>query len=121
MNAKILQVPWAGPAVAAALLCTALGGSPRQAAAAPAAPIAALTTARLQVICANEALAYIEAWKNYIAAWNNYINTLPGGTGEEIMDAAVQLDEAAAEVGTTGFRLIACLSGYLGGGGGGYF
>jgi hypothetical protein len=116
MNLKTLQVPWAGPAIAGALLCTALGGMPGRAAAAPAAPapsVAAVTTAHAQVVCAKEALAYINAWKNYLSAWNNYQNTLPGGTYQEIMDAAVLLDRAAAEVGTTGFQLIACLAGYL--------
>jgi len=113
MNLKTLQVPWAGPAIAGALLCTALGGMPHRAAAAPAASVAAVTTAHAQIICAKEALAYINAWKNYIIAWNNYQDALPGGTYQEIMEAADRLDRAAAEVGTTGFQLIACLAGYL--------
>jgi hypothetical protein len=116
MNLKTLQVPWAGPAIAGALLCTALGGMPGRAAAAPAAPVAsvaAVTTAHAQIICAKEALAYINAWKNYINAWNNYQLALPGGTYREIMDAAILLDQAAVEVGTTGLQLIACLAGYL--------
>ncbi|OLC75975.1 MAG: hypothetical protein AUH78_07865 [Gemmatimonadetes bacterium 13_1_40CM_4_69_8] len=119
MNTKILLVPWAGPAIAAALLCGALagGGTPKRAAATPAAPVAAMTAARIQIICAKEALAYLNAWKRYIDAWNNYELALPGGTYDEIMDAALLLDQAATEVGTAGFQLIACLAGYLGGGG----
>jgi hypothetical protein len=116
MNLKTLQVPWAGPAIAGALLCTALGGMPGRAAAAPAAPaasVAAVTMAHAQIICAKEALAYITAWKNYLNAWNRYQLALPGGTYEEIMEAAIRLDEAAAQVGTTGVQLITCLAGYL--------
>src|SRR3989442_8760618 len=119
MNTKILLVPWAGPAIAGALLCGALagGGTPKVAAATPTAPVAAMTVARVQIICAKEALAYINAWKHYLDSWNTYELALPGGTYDEIMDAALLLDQAATEVGTTGFQLIACLSGYLGGGG----
>ena len=120
MNTKILQVSWAGPAIAGALLCTALGGTPGRAAAAPTVSVAFVNTVRVEVICAKEALAYITAWKNYINAWNTYDLALPGGTYDEIMDAAILLDQAAAEVGRTGYQLIVCLSGYVGGGGGGY-
>src|SRR3989442_7753364 len=121
MNPKPLQVSWAGPAVAGALLFSAVGVTPRPAAAAPAAPIAAVTAARVEVLCAKEAMAYISAWIKYLNAWSDYINTLPGGTEQEILDSAQRLDAAATEVGTTGFMLINCLSGYLGGGAGGYF
>jgi hypothetical protein len=117
MKTKILQVHWAGPAIAAVLLCTTIGGVSRPAAAAPAAPVAAVTAVHVEIPCAREALAYIAAWKRYLDAWNNYENALPGGTYGEIMDAALLLEQAAADVGTAGYRLIACLAGYQGGGG----
>ncbi|HLQ22878.1 MAG TPA: hypothetical protein VK132_06720, partial [Gemmatimonadales bacterium] len=61
MNTKIPQVRWAGPAIAAALLCTTLVGTTRPAAAAPAAPVAAVTGLRIEIACAREAIAYITA------------------------------------------------------------
>lgn len=119
MNAKILQVRWAGLAVAGALFVGALGGTPRLAAATPTAPVAAVTAVHVEIACAREALAYILAWKKYLDAWNHYQLALPGGTYDEIMDAVVLLDEAAVTVGTAGMRLIACLGGLLGGAPGG--
>jgi len=123
MNAKILKVRWAGLAVAGAVLSGALGATPRLATATPAAPVAAVTAVHVEIACAREALAYILAWKRYLDAWNHYDLALPGGTYDEIMDAALLLDEAAVAVGTAGMRLIACLGGLLGGaaGGGGAF
>jgi hypothetical protein len=109
MNPNPLRVRWAGPAVAAALLVAAL--TPRAAAAAPARPLAALSAARMEVACAKEAYDYLVAWSRWLSAWNNYQMALPGGTESEIMSAATLLDQATANVGQAGAKLVLCLLG----------
>ncbi|OLD43337.1 MAG: hypothetical protein AUI55_02515 [Gemmatimonadetes bacterium 13_1_40CM_2_70_7] len=105
-----LRVRWAGPAVLSVLLGLAV--TPRTAVAAVTEPPSAATAATrtMAVACYQEAIAYIDAWIAYIEAWRDYENTLPGGTEQEIMDAARRLDQAASAVGTAGWRLVKCLA-----------
>ena len=112
-----LRVRWAGPAVVSVLI--ALAATPRTVTAAlatstpPAVPVAAAVTSTATQLCWAEALAYAEAWKEYIDALQNYYNALPGGTEQEIMDAARRLDEAASRVWDAGWKLISCLGKYI--------
>ena len=114
-----LRVRWAGPAVLSVLI--ALAATPRTVTAAvatsapPPFPVAAAVTATSAAtqLCWAEALAYAEAWKAYIDALQNYYNSLPGGTEQEIMDAARRLDEAASRVWDAGWKLIFCLGKYI--------
>lgn len=108
-----LRVRWAGPAVVSVLI--ALAATPRAAiatSAPPPLPVAAAVTSATQ-LCWAEAVAYAQAWLDYIRALEDYYNTLPGGTEQEIMDAARRLDEAASRVWDTGWKLIACLGKYI--------
>ncbi len=109
-----LRVRWAGPAVLSVLI--ALAVTPRTAIATPPPPpplAAATVTVATAKLCYAEAAAYIEAWKEYIEALQDYYNSLPGGTEQEIMDAARRLDEAASKVWDTGWKLILCLGQYI--------
>ena len=109
-----LRVRWAGPAVLSVLI--ALAVTPRTAIATPPPPpplAAATVTVATAKLCHTEAAAYIEAWKEYIEALQDYYNSLPGGTEQEIMDAARRLDEAASKVWDTGWKLILCLGQYI--------
>ena len=110
MNPKhALKIRWAGPAVVLALVLTP--AVPREA----VAEAERVSAAAAEVPCAREALAYAEAFYQWWQAWSDYNNAVPGGTGEEIMNAAIRLDQATARVVETGTRLVLCLSG-LGGG-----
>ena len=107
-----LRVRWAGPAVVSVLI--ALAATPRTAIAAPPPmPVTATVSASMTQLCWAEAVAYAEAWKEYIDALQDYYNSLPGGTEQEIMDAARRLDEAASHVWDTGWKLIFCLGKYI--------
>ena len=112
-----LRVRWAGPAVVSVLI--ALAATPRAVTAAvatsapPPVPVAAAVTSTATQLCWAEALAYAEAWKAYIDALQDYYNALPGGTEQEIMDAARRLDEAASRVWDAGWKLISCLGKYI--------
>ena len=109
-----LRVRWAGPAVLSVLI--ALAVTPRTAIAAappPPSPAAATATVATAKLCYAEAAAYIDAWAEYIEALQDYYNSLPGGTEQEIMDAARRLDEAASKVWDTGWKLILCLGQYI--------
>jgi hypothetical protein len=113
MTRTHLRVRWAGPAVLLALLATAI--APRTATAAATANASSTAGATVVAVpCAAEALAFVNAWIGYIHAWEDYINSLPGGTEPEIMDAANRLEQAANKVGTAGMDLIRCLAGYSG-------
>lgn len=106
MNAKhALRVRWAGPAVALALLLTP--AVPREA----VARADHVSAATAEVPCAREALAYGEALYQWWQAWNDYNNALPGGTEDEIMRAAVRLEQATQRVVETGTQLVLCLAG----------
>jgi hypothetical protein len=109
MHTNPLRVRWAGPAVAGALLVAAL--TPRPAAAAPVTWTPSVRAARMEILCAKEAYDYLVAWQKWLSAWNNYQLTLPGGTESEIMDAATLLDQATANVGQAGAKLVLCLLG----------
>ena len=111
-----LRVRWAGPAVVSILI--ALAATPRAAiagSAPPPVPLAAAVTATSATtqLCWAEALAYAQAWAEYIKALQDYYNSLPGGTEQEIMDAARRLDEAASKVWDAGWKLILCLGQYF--------
>jgi len=109
-----LRVRWAGPAVVSVLI--ALAATPRTAiatSASPPVPVTATVSAATTQLCWAEALAYAEAWKAYIDALQDYYNSLPGGTEQEIMDAARRLDEAANRVWDAGWKLIFCLGKYI--------
>ena len=105
MTRHHLRVPWAGPAVAAALLF-----SPLAVQSVAAAPVAAARVVQLpRLPCMNEAGAYGAAVGQWIGAWSNYEMTLPGGTAEEIQRAVDQLNRATDKVVETGIRLAVCL------------
>jgi len=109
-----LRVRWAGPAILSVLV--ALAVTPRTAiatSAPPPVPTAVTVTTATMKLCYAEAAAYIEAWKEYIEALQDYYNSLPGGTEQEIMDAARRLDEAASKVWDAGWKLILCLGQYF--------
>jgi len=109
-----LRVRWAGPAVLSVLI--ALAVTPRTAIATSAPspnPVTATVTAATMKLCWAESVAYVDAWKAYIEALQDYHNSLPGGTEQEILDAAQRLDEAAARVWDTGWKLILCLGQYI--------
>lgn len=108
MRRHTLRIPWAGPAVALALLFSAMATHP--ALAAPAAPV---TVANDSPMCVGEAFAYAGAVGDWISAWDNYQTTLPGGTASEIQGAVDQLNGATDNVVRTGVRLFVCLLKYI--------
>jgi hypothetical protein len=99
-----LQIRWAGPAVALALVAAVV---PARAAAAPAPARAAITAQPTP--CVLEAEGFGQAMYEWYVAADAYINSLPGGTESEIIAAADQLDRATDNVVQTGGKLLLCL------------
>ena len=110
MTRHILRIPWAGPAVALALLFSTVDTRP---AAATARESIAAPAATAGPLCITESWEFGRAIGEWVEAWDDYEWTVPGGTEEEILRAAERLDNATKNVVQTGSRLLLCLSQYL--------
>ena len=110
MTRHILRIPWAGPAVALALLFSTVDARPAE-----ATSRRAVTTAPTAVdpLCITESYNLGRALKQWYDAWENYEWTLPGGTEAEILRAAEQLDAATFQVADAGIKMVLCLVKYL--------
>lgn len=106
-----LRVPWAGAAVALALLYTVQLSRPAAAMAEP--PAVTVPAAATGVLCIQESIDFAQAAGEWYDAWVNYEWTLPGGTEAEILRAADQLDQATLKVLDKGARLTICMIKYL--------
>lgn len=109
MTRHILRIPWAGPAVALALLFSTVDARPAEATSHPAVT----TVTATDPLCITESYNLGRALKQWYDAWENYEWTLPGGTEEEILRAAAQLDAATFNVAEAGIKMVLCLVKYL--------
>ena len=108
MTRHTLRIPWAGPAVALALLFAAVTPQPAQATSAAA-------TAPAGSSCVTEAVAYGQAYGQWVSAFINYNNVVnnPNSSGSQIMQSLDRLNTATDRVVTTGVNLLRCLVNYL--------
>ena len=115
MTRHILRIPWAGPAVALALLFSTVDARPAAGATAKESvrAAAAVPTATAGIFCLNESYEFGKALGEWVNAWQEYQLTLPGGTPSEIQAAVDKLNQATAKVVDTGVRLVGCLVRYL--------
>ena len=106
MTRHILRIPWAGPAVALALLFSTVDARPAKA---QPVTVAAATVVAASPFCLTESYEFGKALGEWISAWQEYQLTLPGGTPSEIQSAVDKLNNATAKVVDTGARLVGCL------------
>ena len=108
MHRHILRNSWAGPAVALALLFSTVDAAPSR-----ASERAVVTAPAVDPLCITESYNLGRALRAWYDAWDNYEWTLPGGTEEEILRAADQLDAATRDVAEAGIKMVLCLVKYL--------